>query len=221
MIDYSGKRWLLFSAGLIVLSILLLLIPVGREKAGRETLVPSGTESLVFVEKIIDGDSFILSNRDSLRLIGVDTPEEGEPFHDMAADFAESTLLGRVVRIEYDRERIDRYGRHLIYLFVDTVFYNEIIIRHGLGSVYLFRENQRYADRLISAQKEARNSETGIWSLPPPPPEDYYVSPQGSYRFHRPLCLSLKRSKIIRARKFGVRDEPLDMGLSPCRNCRP
>jgi micrococcal nuclease len=173
------------------------------------------------VQKIIDGDTFILSDGRHIRLLSIDTPEEGEPFYSEAKAFADSILYGKAVRLEIDRVSEDKYGRVLAYAYVDSLFYNELIIRVGLAHVYLFKKNERYSRRLISAQNDARNAKRGIWSLPAPEKEDYYLAAANSFRFHRPLCPAIKNINLKKARRFKNRDSALDQGLSPCRNCRP
>lgn len=212
------------SAALIAISIVILLIPADRKRESRDDLgdsIEGRSDSGLRVVEIIDGDTFLLSDGDQVRLIGIDTPEEGQPFFERAKAFAESTLLGKEVEIKYDREPLDRYGRLLVYLFVDSILYNQLAIDSGFASVYLFEKNQMLARQLISAQRKARSSKVGIWFLPEPIPEDYYVSPAGSFRFHRPLCPNIKSTDLSHARRFETRGEALDIGLSPCRTCQP
>lgn len=219
----NSRKLLELSGAIILVSIILLLWPAKRrdDRKGFDVKSSSTVSPRQVVREIIDGDTFVLSNGSQIRLIGVDTPEEGQPFYREAIYLGESLLEGTEVTLIPDRQPRDRYGRLLIYLFVDSLFYNEALIDSGLGSVYLFENNIRYADRLIGAQKKARSLLRGIWSLPPPPPEDNYINPEGSFRFHRPLCWHLKGIDNSRARRFPDRDEALDLGLSPCRTCRP
>ena len=183
--------------------------------------ISGGSDSTLIVTRIIDGDTFVLSNGIHVRLIGLDTPEKGQPFYEEAKVFAESTVLGSPVRIEYGDEPYDNYDRSLVFLFEDTLFYNERVVRAGLASAYFFENNRKYSTNLISAQKTAREAHSGIWSMDPPPPEEYYVSIRGSFRFHRPLCLNLKKTSKEKLERLASRDEALDLGLSPCRRCQP
>ncbi len=224
MTEKSSKRWLWLSAVLVALSIILLLLPADERRSKRQDVrapIDGKADSALYVKQVKDGDTFLLSDGSKVRLIGVDTPEEGRPFFEKARAFAESMLLGEEVRIEYDMEPLDRYGRRLVYLYVDSILYNKLVIDSGLASVYQFEKNQRRAWQLILTQRDARSSKVGIWSLPDPAPEDYYISPFGSFRFHRPLCPNIKSTDLSRARRFKTRQEPLDIGLSSCRTCQP
>ena len=67
------------------------------------------------VERVVDGDTVVLSGLGKARLIGVDTPEVYggvECYGRAASAFAKRTLAGRRVRWRYDVERRDRYGRY-------------------------------------------------------------------------------------------------------------
>jgi micrococcal nuclease len=97
-------------------------------------------------ERVIDGDTVWVSGVGKVRLIGVDTPElayDGvtrkggkgdEPGARRAREFVEGLLLGRRVRLEFDHERFDRYGRTLAYLYTEEGEpVNELLIREGLA----------------------------------------------------------------------------------------
>jgi endonuclease YncB( thermonuclease family) len=210
------------SAVLIAISVVLLSIPEPVKTPG---LGPDSQKDKFddkpYVSEIIDGDTFELSDGRRIRLIGVDTPETDMPFYAEAVAFAESLLMRKQISTEFDEEERDKYGRSLVYAYLDSNLVNEMIICRGLGIVYLFESNLKYANLLIEAQKEARAGNLGIWSLPDPPPEDYYVNIEGSYRFHRPLCMAIKRSDPEKRKVYYSREELLDKGFSPCRNCRP
>lgn len=221
--DRSVKnRLLILSALLLAVSIVFLLVP-------RPVKIPvpgadyrqDQTVSDITVSRIIDGDTYELSDGRTIRLIGVDTPETDMPFYDEAVAFAESLILGREITLEFDKEELDKYGRSLAYVYLDTIFVNQMMAGRGLGIVYLFESNLKHAGILIDAQKRARAADLGVWSLPDPAPEDYYVNIIGSYRFHRPLCVSIKNTDPKKRKIYRSREELLDKGFSPCRNCRP
>ncbi len=95
------------------------------------------------VERVVDGDTIIVEGVGRVRLIGVDTPETVHPnrpvefFGKDASAFAKRLLEGKRVRLEYDQERQDRYGRALAYVYLaDGTFVNAEIIRRGYGHAY-------------------------------------------------------------------------------------
>lgn len=122
--------------------------------------------------RVVDGDTVILDGKERVRLIGVDTPElhrEGTPvqyFAIQAKDFTRRLVERRPVRLAYDRERRDRYGRTLGYLFLDDgTFVNLEIVRQGYGFAYT-RFPFRYLDEFRAAQREARRTGAGLWEYP-------------------------------------------------------
>lgn len=122
------------------------------------------------VERVVDGDTIIVRGVGRVRLIGVDTPETVSPgrpvefFGREASAFTKRLLEGRSVRLEYDRERTDRYGRTLAYVHLaDGTFVNAEIIRRGYGHAYT-RFPFRYLDRFRGFEREARAAGRGLWN---------------------------------------------------------
>ncbi len=69
----------------------------------------------LIVTRCIDGDTLQLSNGEKVRLIGVDIPVEIDK---KAAEFTRKLVEGQQVRLEYDVQQKDKYGRTLAYVFV-------------------------------------------------------------------------------------------------------
>lgn len=171
-----------------------------------------------------DGDTVELTGGDKLRLVGVDTPEEGERFHDAAKAMTQRLCLGKVGRVEYVSNRRDKYGRLLGLLYVDdSLLVNEQLVDSGLAYVYLFDDQELKSpeiNRLISAQNRALAAERNLFGLSRHA-ESYYLAPTRSFRFHRPSCDAVVGKNDNQVKRFGSRREALEIGLSPCRNCRP
>ena len=101
-------------------------------------------QNLYAVQRVVDGDTVVLSEVGPVRLIGVDTPETKDPRKPVqyygieASAFLQSMLSGQSVLLEYDHQRRDKYQRTLAYLFLsDGTFVNREIIRQGFGHAYL------------------------------------------------------------------------------------
>ncbi len=137
------------------------------------------TSGVSRVVKIVDGDTAVLSGGRQVRYIGIDTPETrrrragaweevNEPFSAEACRANEELVLGRPVRLEYDVERRDTYGRLLAYLWVgetgQEVMVQEELLRRGLALLYTFPPNVKHVDRFKAAQDEARRAKKGLWS---------------------------------------------------------
>ena len=97
--------------------------------------------SAVTVSRVVDGDTIeispVIDGVREVTLIGVDTPEtvdptEGiEPFRPQASAFATRDLTGRSVRLAFDEERIDKYGRLLAYVHTGGAMCNEVLVAKG------------------------------------------------------------------------------------------
>ena len=124
-------------------------------------LVPA-VSAAQLVERVVDGDTIVVRGVGRVRLIGVDTPETVDPrrpvefFGREASAFTKRLLEGQRVRLEYDRERADRYGRTLAYVYLrDGMLANAEIIRLGYGHAYT-RFPFRGATSIVSAVSSAR-----------------------------------------------------------------
>jgi micrococcal nuclease len=70
------------------------------------------------------------------------------------------------VRLRFDRERIDPYGRFLAYVYVDDRLLNEALIREGLARASLrFNYAERFKRIFRNAEAEAQTAARGIWSV--------------------------------------------------------
>ena len=138
------------------------------------------------VAEVIDGDTIVIndSSHTPVRYIGIDTPEilttdtPGEPFASQAKEFNKKILDGRKIRLEYDQERYDRYGRLLAYVFADDIFVNEELVKKGLADKLEIKPNLKYRDRIKKALADAQNAKIGIWS-----DHDKFATPKANKTF--------------------------------------
>lgn len=164
-------------ASLAVAAIVGLLLVVracvdgGSDSPPREPMA-AGVYSL---QRVVDGDTLLLAGGARVRLLGIDTPETvkpdtpPEPWGAEASQFARDFLSGGQVRLEFDRERIDQYGRFLAYAWVGDRLLNEELLRAGLARPLLqFNYSSSMKTRFRHASDEARRAGRGIWSQGPP-----------------------------------------------------
>jgi endonuclease YncB( thermonuclease family) len=163
-----------------------------------------------------------------VRYIGIDTPEidhkgrKNEFMAQAARDFNIKLVKGARVKIEYDQERKDRYGRRLAYVFLENGdMVNAILVRKGLANVMLKSPNVKYKTLLLDCQREAMKESLGIWSRSPMREEKYYLGNINSYRFHRPDCPFGRKMSKKNVVRFQSRYEAFWAGYSPCKRCRP
>lgn len=157
-----------------ILGILALLVIAARliSESTKDTSAdkPVG-EGAYRVQRVVDGDTLKLEDDTRVRLIGVNTPEMTtdsgvpEPWAVKATEFTEAFVTNQDIRLEFDRERLDQYGRTLAYVWVGDEMLNEALVEAGLANV---PGHYRYASsvrrRFEQLQDEARTAKRGIWS---------------------------------------------------------
>lgn len=137
----------------------------------------------ISVTRVIDGDTVVLSTGEHMRLIGVDTPElhvsaklkkdskesgkskeEIQAMGEKASKFTSDLLLNQEVKVLYESNKRDRYGRTLGYLLVmkKKVIANEEIIKRGYGCAYTKYKFKMKA-QFVRTQVEAKRYQRGLW----------------------------------------------------------
>jgi len=132
--------------------------------------LPAGLD--VTVERVVDGDTIVVSGGERVRLIGVDTPETKDPrrpvgcFGQQASEFTASLLrVGSRVRLVGDAEPRDRFDRLLAYAYrlPDGLFVNAELLRQGFGQVLSIPPNVAHAEEFVVLAREAREAGRGLW----------------------------------------------------------
>lgn len=131
---------------------------------------PVETQQTV-VQRVSDGDTVVLIDGRRVRYIGIDTPELHHPTKPVqyyareAAEFNRQLVEGKPVRLEFDIEQKDKYGRTLAYLYLpDGTFVNAELVRQGYAQTLTIPPNVRHADQFKELQKEARMARRGLWN---------------------------------------------------------
>jgi micrococcal nuclease len=177
------------------------------------------------VRRVNDGDTVELTDGRLVRYIGVDTPEihheqqTAEPFA-LAARTLNADLVGsRRIRLEFDLERFDSYGRTLAYVFLpDGVMVNAALVRSGLAFCLPWQPNVRHADLLLRAQREAMQARRGMWR-DWRETEGRYVGNRNSRRFHLAGCPEAGRISPRNRVAFKSRWDAFWAGYAPSREC--
>jgi micrococcal nuclease len=176
--------------GFFLLALSLFL--AGAQHASKDK-APSLTKAVpasasyadIAVVRVYDGDTIKVANGEKVRLVGIDTPESGENkklFRDAARSgqdiqdimkmgrrasaFTKGLLDGRRVRLEFDIQQRDKYGRLLAYVYRvdDGLFINAEIVRSGYAYPMTIPPNVRHADEFKALFREARKAGKGLWA---------------------------------------------------------
>lgn len=156
------------------------------------------------IKRVIDGDTFLLSNGQKVRLTGIDTPESqanpkarrdsersGKDIGELtrqgkkATRFVKQLVEGKEIRVEYDVQRRDKYGRLLVYAYdISTlknnpqiklskgiivnaqkeIFINGSIIGSGYAVPLTIPPNVKHAHLFQKLYYEARSAKRGLWA---------------------------------------------------------
>lgn len=151
---------------------LLLALTLGLSACADSTDPPD----VATVVEVIDGDTAVVElagRRETVRFLGVDTPETKHPdkpiecFGPEAEAFTNSLLPpGTRVRLERDVEARDRYERLLVYVhrMSDDLFVNRELVEQGYADVLFIAPNDAYESMLRAAVSRARAEGRGLWS---------------------------------------------------------
>jgi micrococcal nuclease len=126
------------------------------------------------VTRVVDGDTIgvrLDGRRDTVRYIGVDTPETVKPgapvqcYGPAASAYNHRLVEGQRVMLRLDAEPRDRYGRLLAYVYRrrDGLFVNAELVRGGFARTLEIPPNTGHAGELRRLQRAARTAARGLW----------------------------------------------------------
>ena len=184
------------------------------------------------VKRVIDGDTIELKNSETVRYIGVDTPETVDPrkpveyYGKEASEYNKGLVEGKKVRLEFDVQKKDRYGRLLAYVYLsDGTFVNAELVKLGYAQVATYPPNVKHQKLFQKLQREAREYNRGLWQKESDTESEQiqkdteeeivYITRTGS-KYHRKGCRYLRRSAIPIKKSEAQR-----RGYTPCSVCRP
>jgi micrococcal nuclease len=162
--------------GSLLLLLLVALVVFGDDDSGSggggesEGELPRSVSARV--TRVVDGDTIevlIRGREEDVRYIGVDTPETvapGEPvrcFGPRASAFNHRLVDGRTVRLVFDAERRDVYGRLLAYVYLGRLFVNATLVRRGLARTLTIAPNDSFAALFERLERAAGRSGRGLW----------------------------------------------------------
>jgi len=137
---------------------------------------PTGA-ALYDVVDVIDGDTIKVRSAsgqvDTVRLIGIDTPEVVDPrtpvqcFGREASERAKQLLSGQSVGLEQDptQDSRDRFWRLLAYVWLeDGTLFNKQMIADGYAHEYTYNRPYRFQTEFRTAERQARDAQRGLWA---------------------------------------------------------
>lgn len=159
---------------------LLLGMPVALLGCARFGGGSTPTPGTATVEHVVDGDTVDVrlgSGTETLRLLGIDTPETVKPGApvdcygpEASARTKELLPKGTEVRLTRDEEARDRYGRLLVYVALasDGTFVNRLLLEEGFARPLSIAPNDAHRAELAAASATAEQAGRGLWGACPP-----------------------------------------------------
>lgn len=182
---YRSAKFVLMIGIIAAAGYFYFLPKLNSEKNEKvESGITIDSNKYLTVSKVIDGDTFKMSNGDKVRLIGIDTPEKydsdkleknssrsgrdkvtikklGEASSEYVKKLVEGKRVTLVKDPEYDDK--DRYGRLLRYVYTeDGIFVNAKILEDGYANVY-YSNSISKMNEFKKLEKEARENKRGLW----------------------------------------------------------
>lgn len=160
------------AGSLAVLVILVLVLLLGDRTTETGDGGGAGESASAAVERVVDGDTIEVDlggTEEDVRYIGIDTPETVKPdapvecFGPQASERNHELVDGQRVRLVFDRERRDAYGRLLAYVYVGDEFVNGALVAGGYARTLEIEPNSAHADQLAQLEQQASAAGRGLW----------------------------------------------------------
>jgi len=125
---------------------------------------------LHLVSQVIDGDTIMLDSGESVRYLGMDTPETHHPIQGLECYGPEATernrelVDGEAVRLEADTTDRDAYGRLLRYVYVGNTFINAVLVEEGFAYSSFYPPDTKHYDELLELELSAEAGGLGLWA---------------------------------------------------------
>ena len=137
---------------------------------------PIRTMQFAEIVSVIDGDTIkvkIGQTTETVRLLLIDTPEtkhpklKTQPFGKEAYTYTFNLLpKGTIVKLEYDKLKMDKYKRLLAYVYINDKMVNELLVSEGLARVgFVIKPNIKHLETLKNSETQSKKKQLNIWSV--------------------------------------------------------
>ncbi|HEY5584076.1 MAG TPA: thermonuclease family protein [Ruminiclostridium sp.] len=152
-----------------------MTFPESIVKIGKAGIAPFGYIN-ASVTKVIDGDTFHIKydNEDyKVRMLDIDTPEsvksgvDPQPYAVKSSDFTKKTLTGKKIKLVFEKDITDQYGRLLAHIILeDGTYYNALMVQNGYAIAGFYSPNTLLKEYFSELQSKAIENGKGFWQLP-------------------------------------------------------
>lgn len=158
---------------------IVLFLSCSCKPAPETSYAYDDTQSYFEVKKVVDGDTFWVDDGSAkgmkIRLIGIDAPESRKSFKKQVGYYGKESrayltnlLKGKKVKLEFDVDTLDQYGRTLAYAYTENgIFVNAELLKNGFAIIMTITPNVKYAEEFYKIQQKARQTKKGLWNVNP------------------------------------------------------
>lgn len=152
---------------------LILPLPVKIEESTSSAVLGAVVRQARVVEAV-DGDTIKLDSGETVRYIGIDTPETVDPrrpvgcFGKEASAENKRLVEGKTVYLVKDISETDKYSRLLRYIYLKLedgsfLFVNDYLVRQGFAKASTYPPDVKYTPQFLEAERLAREKNLGLW----------------------------------------------------------
>ncbi|MCS7134680.1 MAG: thermonuclease family protein [Candidatus Pacearchaeota archaeon] len=221
---------------LLALFLFLFIFAISgcKKETGRQL---SEIREKALVTQVSDGDTIVIQGGKIVRLLGIDSKEENEPYGKEAKEWLEGRILFKEIELEKDKQDKDQYGRLLRWIWLNGSLINEEIVLEGYAIAKFFGENKKYQARIQEAERQAIKQKKGIWKnlektetsvieaekciLLGCPLGTSLVASKNSDKFHKCSCRFARKIKKENLLCLKNKEEAITKGYIPCGSCKP
>jgi micrococcal nuclease len=186
-----------------------------------------GAETWFSVRRVSDGDTLVLASGERVRYNGINAPEiahedlgmAAEPYGYAAKKLNIKLVKAKRIRLEFDVERRDHYGRLLAYVFLpEGVFVNAELVAGGYAYYLPGSVNKKYGKLLLESQRLAMSNRKGLWR-DLMAHQQRYIGNRRSKRFHTRACPFGKKIRKRNRVSFANAWDAFWAGYAPAKRC--
>lgn len=152
------------------------------------------------ITRVVDGDTLIIENR-TVRLLGINSPEKGEVGYEEAKKFLEQFNSSKIY-IEYGKNKYDKYGRELAYLFYNGINLNLESVKKGYSNIYFPEGKEKYYKIFSDAWKNCLNENINLCEKKEESCLKFVWKPEEDYLEIKNVC-----SYDFSLKGFSIKDE--------------
>lgn len=218
----------------------VILDPNATYEASAEATGNETTQEKYLVTRVIDGDTFEIETGETVRLIGIDTPETVHPIKPVecygpeASNFLKNLIENEEVILIRDLSNTDQYGRLLRYVYFNDLFINEELVAQGYANAVSYPPDVAFQSLFQEAEATAREGLRGLWGAQCLESEEVQgtsdsiceikgnISWSGQKLYHLPECPYYEATVINEEtgeQYFCSEQEALEAGFAKAANC--